>query len=32
MGVEIDAITEFEEILDVASGAANARARMLEPV
>ena len=32
MGVEIDAITEFEEILDVPTGAGNARARVLEPV
>ena len=32
MGVEIDAITEFEEILDVRPGAANAAARVLEPV
>jgi tartronate-semialdehyde synthase len=32
MGVEIDAITEFEEILDVPNGAADARARVLEPV
>jgi tartronate-semialdehyde synthase len=32
MGVEIDAITEFEEILDVATGAADAKARVLEPV
>jgi tartronate-semialdehyde synthase len=32
MGVEIDAITEFEEILDVATGAVDARARVLEPV
>jgi len=32
MGVEIDAITEFEEILDVATGAVNAKARVLEPV
>jgi tartronate-semialdehyde synthase len=32
MGVEIDAITEFEEVLDVPSGAADARARTLEPV
>jgi tartronate-semialdehyde synthase len=32
MGVEIDAITEFEEILDVAAGAGTARARVLEPV
>ncbi len=32
MGVEIDAITEFEEILDVATGAADAEARVLEPV
>jgi tartronate-semialdehyde synthase len=32
MGVEIDAITEFEEILDVATSAADAKARVLEPV
>jgi tartronate-semialdehyde synthase len=32
MGVEIDAITEFEEILDVATGAVSAKARVLEPV
>jgi tartronate-semialdehyde synthase len=32
MGVEIDAITEFEEILDIATGAVDARARVLEPV
>jgi tartronate-semialdehyde synthase len=32
MGVEIDAITEFEEILDVATGAVDAKARVLEPV
>jgi tartronate-semialdehyde synthase len=32
MGVEIDAITEFEEILDVPTGAVNAEARVLEPV
>jgi tartronate-semialdehyde synthase len=32
MGVEIDAITEFEEILDVVTGAGNAKARVLEPV
>jgi tartronate-semialdehyde synthase len=32
MGLEIDAITEFEEILDVATGAVNAKARVLEPV
>jgi tartronate-semialdehyde synthase len=32
MGLEIDAITEFEEILDVATGAVDARARVLEPV
>jgi tartronate-semialdehyde synthase len=32
MGVEIDAITEFEEILDVPSDAGNAKARVLEPV
>jgi tartronate-semialdehyde synthase len=32
MGVEIDAITEFEEILDVATGALTAKARALEPV
>jgi tartronate-semialdehyde synthase len=32
MGTEIDAITEFEEILDVATGAADAEARVLEPV
>jgi tartronate-semialdehyde synthase len=32
MGVEIDAITEFEEVLDVPAGAANATARVLEPV
>jgi tartronate-semialdehyde synthase len=32
MGVEIDAVTEFEEILDVPTGAVNARARVLEPV
>ena len=31
MGVEIDAITEFEEILDVATGAVDAKARVLEP-
>jgi tartronate-semialdehyde synthase len=32
MGAEIDAITEFEEILDIAAGAANVKARVLEPV
>jgi tartronate-semialdehyde synthase len=32
MGVEIDAITEFEEILDVPAGAVKAKARVLEPV
>jgi tartronate-semialdehyde synthase len=32
MGTEIDAITEFEEILDVATGAVDAKARVLEPV
>ena len=32
MGAEIDAITEFEEILDVAPGAVDARVRVLEPV
>jgi hypothetical protein len=32
MGVEIDAITEFEEILDVPARAVNAKARVLEPV
>jgi tartronate-semialdehyde synthase len=32
MGVEIDAITEFEEILDVATGAIEAKTRVLEPV
>ncbi|HEV7636823.1 MAG TPA: glyoxylate carboligase [Bradyrhizobium sp.] len=32
MGVEIDAITEFEEILDVPTSAVNAKARVLEPV
>jgi tartronate-semialdehyde synthase len=32
MGVEIDAITEFEEILDVAASAVDAKARVLEPV
>jgi tartronate-semialdehyde synthase len=32
MGVEIDAITEFEEILDVPTGAVDAKARVLEPV
>ena len=32
MGTEIDAITEFEEILDVPTGAVNAKARVLEPV
>jgi tartronate-semialdehyde synthase len=32
MGAEIDAITEFEEILDVATGAVDSRARVLEPV
>jgi tartronate-semialdehyde synthase len=32
MGVEIDAITEFEEILDVAAGVGDAKARVLEPV
>jgi tartronate-semialdehyde synthase len=32
MGLEIDAITEFEEILDVPAGAVNAKARVLEPV
>jgi tartronate-semialdehyde synthase len=32
MGLEIDAITEFEEILDVATGAVDAEARVLEPV
>ncbi|HEV7408825.1 MAG TPA: glyoxylate carboligase [Bradyrhizobium sp.] len=32
MGVEIDAITEFEEILDVPAGSVDARSRVLEPV
>jgi hypothetical protein len=32
MGLEIDAITEFEEILDVPTGAVHAKARVLEPV
>jgi tartronate-semialdehyde synthase len=32
MGTEIDAITEFEEILDVPTGAGNTKARVLEPV
>jgi tartronate-semialdehyde synthase len=32
MGVEIDAITEFEEILDVPAGAVDTKARVLEPV
>ena len=32
MGVEIDAITEFEEILDVAAGAVDVKPRVLEPV
>jgi tartronate-semialdehyde synthase len=32
MGVEIDAITEFEEILDVPAAAVNAETRVLEPV
>jgi tartronate-semialdehyde synthase len=32
MGVEIDAITEFEEILDVPPAPVNAKARVLEPV
>jgi tartronate-semialdehyde synthase len=32
MGVEIDAITEFEEILDVVADAVDSRARVLEPV
>ncbi len=32
MGTEIDAITEFEEILDVPTGAIDAKARVLEPV
>jgi tartronate-semialdehyde synthase len=32
MGIEIDAITEFEEILDVPTGAVHAKARVLEPV
>jgi tartronate-semialdehyde synthase len=32
MGTEIDAITEFEEILDVVTGAVDAKTRMLEPV
>jgi tartronate-semialdehyde synthase len=32
MGVEIDAITEFEEILDVSASAIHATARVLEPV
>jgi tartronate-semialdehyde synthase len=32
MGTEIDAITEFEEMLDVATGVVDARARVLEPV
>ncbi|MEA2942355.1 MAG: tartronate-semialdehyde synthase [Bradyrhizobium sp.] len=32
MGVEIDAITEFEEILDLPTGAVGAEARVLEPV
>jgi tartronate-semialdehyde synthase len=32
MGVEIDAITEFEEILDVVAAAVNTKARVLEPV
>jgi tartronate-semialdehyde synthase len=31
MGVEIDAITEFEEILDVPAGAVDAKVRVLEP-
>ena len=32
MGVEIDAITEFEEILDIPGGTVNAKARVLETV
>jgi tartronate-semialdehyde synthase len=32
MGTEIDAITEFEEILDVSTAAANVKERVLEPV
>lgn len=32
MGVEIDAITEFEEILDVRDATIDAKARVLEPV
>jgi tartronate-semialdehyde synthase len=32
MGVEIDAITEFEEILDVVTTAVNTKARVLDPV
>ena len=32
MGTEIDAVTEFEEILDVPAGAADAKERVLEPV
>jgi tartronate-semialdehyde synthase len=32
MGLEIDAITEFEEILDIPAGAVEAKARVLEPV
>jgi tartronate-semialdehyde synthase len=32
MGVEIDAIIEFEEVLDVPTGAVGAKTRVLEPV
>ena len=32
MGTEIDAVTEFEEILDVPAGAADAKELVLEPV
>jgi tartronate-semialdehyde synthase len=32
MGLEIDAITEFEETLDVATAAVTAEERVLEPV
>jgi tartronate-semialdehyde synthase len=32
MGTEIVAIIEFEKILDVATGAVDAEARVLEPV
>jgi tartronate-semialdehyde synthase len=32
MGTEIDAITEFEEVLDVPTGTVNAKERVLEPV